>query len=151
MSRAVAIFLCIGLIGLVVLNAATEQRSTAHFDSTLMWVHSVSELALVWGLVAYCGFAAIHSTQYISCPLERSTWLIVTIGINLLGSCIYYCTTYQQFRRAGCGALISRNKYKQKEIEQTDAANRHPSGTSGMSPANPASRTGDTPEASGDS
>jgi len=35
--------------------------------------------------------------------------------------------------------------------EQTDAANRHPFGTSGMAPADPASRAGAMPEASGDS
>jgi hypothetical protein len=37
------------------------------------------------------------------------------------------------------------------KVEQADAANRHPFGTSGMPPANPASRAGDTPEAGGDS
>ncbi len=41
--------------------------------------------------------------------------------------------------------------YKQKQSEQTDAANRHPFGTSGMAPANPAARAGAMPEASGDS
>jgi hypothetical protein len=35
--------------------------------------------------------------------------------------------------------------------EQASPANRHPSGTSGMAPANPASRAGAMPEAIGDS
>ncbi len=38
-----------------------------------------------------------------------------------------------------------------KRSEQTSPVNRHPFGTSGMPPANPASRAGSTPEASGDS
>jgi hypothetical protein len=40
---------------------------------------------------------------------------------------------------------------KERESEQADPANRHPSGTSVMPPADPASRAGGTPEASGDS
>lgn len=41
-------------------------------------------------------------------------------------------------------------EFNNKEAEQADAANRHPYGTSVMSPADPASRAGATPEASGD-
>ena len=40
---------------------------------------------------------------------------------------------------------------QKEEIEQADPANRHPSGTSGMAPADSASRAGAMPEASGDS
>lgn len=45
---------------------------------------------------------------------------------------------------------LRQTSLKQK-CEQTDAANRHPSGTSGMAPADSASRAGAMPEASGDS
>ncbi len=45
--------------------------------------------------------------------------------------------------------LIKRRR--RKSTEQTRAANPRPCGTSGMSPADSASRAGDTPEASGDS
>lgn len=41
--------------------------------------------------------------------------------------------------------------YEKQKTEQTRPANPRPFGTSGMSPANSASRAGDMPEASGDS
>jgi len=44
-----------------------------------------------------------------------------------------------------------RRTYDIKEAEQTSPANHRPFGTSGMAPADPASRAGATPEASGDS
>lgn len=40
---------------------------------------------------------------------------------------------------------------RKNETEQTDGANPRPCGTSGMSPADSASRAGVMPEASGDS
>jgi len=46
-----------------------------------------------------------------------------------------------------CHTLLSRIQ----ESEQASPANRHPFGTSDMLPADPASRAGSTPEASGDS
>jgi hypothetical protein len=50
----------------------------------------------------------------------------------------------------GTGLFFAFRTDKDKS-ELTDAANRYPFGTSVMSPANPASRAGDTPEASSDS
>ncbi len=41
--------------------------------------------------------------------------------------------------------------HENQKCEQASPANHRPSGTSGMPPADPASRAGDTPEASGDS
>ena len=145
MSRFIAILFCCALFGLVVLSAATEQlRPVLDFDTSTIWIHTAAGVALIWGLIAYCGFAALHSTQHISCPLERSTWLLVTIGANALGSCIYYCTVYQTFRRDGFGSLLSRKKQK-KEIEQSGPDNPRPCGTSGMSDAGASA----PPEASG--
>ena len=45
----------------------------------------------------------------------------------------------------------ARGSTLKKKAQQANPANRHPFGTSGMSPADSASRAGDTPEASGDS
>lgn len=78
-----------------------------------MWLHAGSMFVFALGLVVYCGFAALHSTQRVESPTERSKWLILTIGLNLLGSCWYYCTKYQQFRKEGKGALMrARNEAK---------------------------------------
>lgn len=54
----------------------------------------------------YCGFAAIHAVQHIESPRERATYMILTVGFNIVGSCVYYCTKYQTFRKEGKGALI---------------------------------------------
>lgn len=108
MSRGAAIVLCGAIFGLVVIVAATERLARDTLDPTWMWLHTGAKTGVFLGLVFYCGFAALHSTQHIPCPLQRSTWLLVTIPGNALGSCFYYCTIYQQYRKEGKGKLLTR-------------------------------------------
>jgi len=108
MSRMLAVIFAVVLVGLVVVLAETEQNHPAEaFQmSTLVW-NVTAQVLLSIGLILYCGFAALHSTQHVSSPQERSTWLILTIGLNVLGSCWYFLTAYQAFRKSGKGRLMS--------------------------------------------
>jgi hypothetical protein len=111
MTRFTAIVSCCALFGLIFPICLTEGSTPIlDFGTMTIWIHAALMLVLKLGMVAYCGFAALHSTQHVSCPRERSMWLLATIVGNALGSCVYYCTAYQRFRNAGCGALISLNK-----------------------------------------
>jgi len=115
MNRFVAILFCVMLFGLVVVTASTTPvHGRADFIWMMVWVHYISQFILLFGLLFYCGFAALHAVQRIDCPLERSMWVILTIGLNVLGSCYYYCTTYQKFRSEGLGSLINRNELTKK-------------------------------------
>ena len=113
MSRATAIILAIFLLGLVYIEAVTEQNPFATSSDSSMRILNISaQVLLVLGMVLYCGFAALHSTQYIASPQERSLWLIATIAFNVLGSCWYFLTAYQAFRKLGKGRLLSKKKGK---------------------------------------
>lgn len=114
MSRLIAVLLALLIVGLVVVAVATEQRSVdGSIDQKTHVLNVITQLFLVFGLLAYCGFAALHSTQHIASPRERSMWLIVTVGLNVLGACWYYLTTYQSFCKAGQGHLMRFGKAKQ--------------------------------------
>lgn len=76
---------------------------------TMSVISSVSEVVFLLGLVCYCGFAALHSTQYLPSPKDRSIWLIVILGMNVFGACWYYLTRYQSFRKDGKGRFMSLN------------------------------------------
>ena len=81
MNRVVALLLAILLFGLVIAMAATEQKHSA--ESPHLWtlvVNITAQVLLGVGLILYCGFAALHSTQYIASPQERSKWLVFTIA-----------------------------------------------------------------------
>jgi heme/copper-type cytochrome/quinol oxidase subunit 2 len=107
MSRPIAILLATLLFGLVIAVAATEQNSVSgSVDQHTLVFNVVAQVLLALGLFTYCGFAALHSTQHIASPHERSTWLIATVVLNVLGSCWYYLTIYQSFRKAGQGRLM---------------------------------------------
>jgi hypothetical protein len=113
MSRVTAIILAIFLLGLAYVEAVTEQNPFAKASDGSMLILNVSaEVLLALGLFLYCGFAALHSTQYVVSPRERSLWLIVTIVLNVLGSCWYFLTAYQAFRKLGKGRLMSLRKGK---------------------------------------
>jgi hypothetical protein len=108
MSRTLAILFPIILIGIAVIGELISEIAPEEGNFTqLLIVSSVSQVAFVVGLFMYCMFAALHSTQYLSLPKDRSLWLIVIIGANIIGACIYYMTTYQTFRKAGKGGLMS--------------------------------------------
>lgn len=116
MNRATVILLCLGLFGLVSFSVITDPQSGLFgSDITVMWIHGGLTCVTVWSLIGYCGFAALHSTQHLTCPHERSYWLIAVIGGNIVGSCIYFCTRYQKFRAAGAGRLLSRKRVKPVE------------------------------------
>jgi cell division protein FtsW (lipid II flippase) len=111
MSRLIAILLALLLFGLVFVEAATEQNNVSQgIDHHTLILNVVTQVLLGFGLFLYCGFAALHSTQRICSPQERSIWLFATIGLNVLGSCWYYVTIYQSFRKAGQGRLIKFTK-----------------------------------------
>jgi hypothetical protein len=119
MNRLLAVLICITLFGLVVITALTDQvPGRADFDSDLVWVHFISQICLAFGLLLYCGYAALHAVQRIESPAERSLWMITTLALNALGSCYYYCTVYQRYRKQGLGRLITRNEIKNTESEQ---------------------------------
>lgn len=108
MSRAFAILSVLVFFGLMYVVTVTEQRcSSQTFDMTLAAISLGAELVCVVGLVYYCGFAALHSTQYLTSPRDRSIWLIVILGMNVFGACWYYLTRYQSFRKEGKGRLMS--------------------------------------------
>ncbi|MBN8709611.1 MAG: hypothetical protein J0I10_09535 [Verrucomicrobia bacterium] len=107
MNRAFAILIAITLFGLAVLVGATEQRCGSQtFDMTLSVISSIAQTVCVLGMVCYCGFAAMHSTQYLTSPKDRSIWLIVILGMNVVGACWYFLTRYQAFRKEGKGRLM---------------------------------------------
>jgi branched-subunit amino acid permease len=92
------------LFGLAIVMAATEQSSVSDsIDQQTLILNAVARALLALGLFTYCGFAALHSTQHVDSPQERSMWLMATVVLNVLGSCWYYLTTYQTFRKAGQG------------------------------------------------
>ncbi len=108
MNRAFAILFAVILCGLVVLVGATEQSCGSQtFDMTMLVISSFAEVVLLLGMVCYCGFAALHSTQYLASPKDRSIWLIVILGMNVFGACWYFLTRYQSFRKEGKGRLMS--------------------------------------------
>jgi hypothetical protein len=114
MSRPIAVLLAALLFGLVIAMALTEQnRISGDIDLHMLVLNVVVHGLLALGLFTYCGFAALHSTQHVASPQERSIWLIATVGLNVLGSCWYYVTTYQSFRKAGQGCLMRFGKGKQ--------------------------------------
>ena len=113
MNRPIAILLAALLIGLVIVEAATEQNGVSgSIDLQTLVLNVITQVLLALGLFTYCGFAALHSTQHIDSPQDRSMWLIFTLVLNVLGSCWYYVTTYQSFRRSGQGRLMRFRKTK---------------------------------------
>lgn len=107
MTRPIAIILAVLLVGLVVAIVATEQSVGDHVgDMSMLVLNFAAQVLLIAGTIAYCGFAALHSTQHIDSPGDRSMWLIATVGGNVLGSCWYYLSTYQRFRSTGQGGLM---------------------------------------------
>lgn len=107
MNRPIAILIAVFLLGLVVVIVGTEQNITApKSDMSMLVLNFAAQVLLIAGTVAYCGFAALHSTQHIDSPGDRSMWLIATVGGNVLGSCCYYLSTYQRFRSTGQGGLM---------------------------------------------
>ncbi len=107
MNRPIALLLAALLFGLVIVVAATEQNSVSgSIDQQTLVLNVIAQVLLALGLFSYCGFAALHSTQHIASPQERTVWLIATVVLNVLGSCWYYLTIYQTFRKAGQGWLM---------------------------------------------
>ena len=113
MSRILALIFATMLLGLVVVEAMTEQNDPAEpVQMSTLLLNVTAQALLAIGMFLYCGFAALHSTQHVSSPRERTQWLIFTIGLNVLGSCWYFLTIYQSFRKAGKGRLMSFRKVK---------------------------------------
>jgi hypothetical protein len=112
MTRLLAILgasFCIGMI--FPIAAAAHVRGDIELQTVI--IHSVSELILAMSLLFYCGFAALHSVSHVEDPSERMSWIVLTLGLNVVGSLIYYLTKYQDFRRHGMGGLIRPQKNKE--------------------------------------
>jgi uncharacterized membrane protein len=108
MNRILALLFPIIIIGFLVVSVATDQiPSQQGFDMKTFVVHAATQLVLLLGFIWYCGFAALHSTQYLTSPQDRSAWIVAIIGLNLFGACAYYLTIYQSFRKEGKGRLMS--------------------------------------------
>ena len=117
MNRPIALLLFALILGLVIVEAATEQNGVSgSIDQQKLAVHLTAQILLTVGLFMYCGFAALHSTQRIDSPQERTVWLIAIITLNVLGSCWYYMTTYQKFRKAGQGWLMRFRKVDHAQV-----------------------------------
>lgn len=113
MNRPIAILIAVFLLGLVVVIVGTEQNIVApKTDMNMLVLNLAAQVLLIAGTIAYCGFAALHSTQHIDSPEDRSMWLIATVAGNVLGSCCYYLSTYQRFRSTGQGGLMRFRKSK---------------------------------------
>ncbi|MCB1224725.1 MAG: hypothetical protein KDK99_02830 [Verrucomicrobiales bacterium] len=105
MTRLFFIIGAVFCFGLVFLVAATEQVR-GEFDIQMLVINSISKLVFVVSLLHYCGFAALHSVSRVEDPGDRVGWVVLTLGLNVLGSLIYYLTKYQDFRMHGMGGLI---------------------------------------------
>lgn len=100
MNRTVSI-----LLGAAIVGCETLESNNTALIASLIWNSALTMLLTVL-VVLYCLFAAVHAVQRLSCPKKRAIWMIITLGFNIPGSCIYYCTKYQEFRREGKGGLI---------------------------------------------
>ncbi len=93
MSRPLAILFALFLLGMAVVASATEHNPLAGaVDQQTRLLNVASQIVLAIGLLLYCGFAALHSTQHVASPQERSMWLVLTVLFNVLGSCWYVLT-----------------------------------------------------------
>ena len=81
---------------------------------------------------------------------DWSIWLYRPMQVRVLKADFVCLVGLIFWIAVGFGLFFALRTDKDKS-EQTDPANRHPFGTSGMAPADPASRAGAMPEASGDS
>ncbi len=102
MSRSFALFGILFLIVMIFPTIATEEVDT--FNGLLL--HLAIELVTVGFIFFYCGFATLHAVQHVPDPVERSLWVVMTVVFNVVGSCYYFMTEYQKFRKAGKGGLI---------------------------------------------
>jgi hypothetical protein len=90
-------------------------------------IYLSASIVLIWSLLFYCGFAALHAVQHVSDPAERAWWVILTVVFNIAGSCIYYFTKYQAFRKIGKAGITlksSRKKQKLSELSEEEKSNQ---------------------------
>ena len=112
MNRPFAIF---GIVLIVILIGIESFFSRYEDSPDHLIYYLVANTLLILSLLFYCGFATLHAVQHVSDPVERAGWVILTVGFNMAGSCIYYCTKYQSFRKIGKGGLIRKaDKTKRK-------------------------------------
>ncbi|MFK5921246.1 MAG: hypothetical protein QM496_03650 [Verrucomicrobiota bacterium] len=109
MTRPLAILGAIFCFAMIFPMAATENMR-GDIDLPMVIIHVVSKFVLTMSLLFYCGFAALHSVSHVEDPGDRVGWILLTIGINVVGSLVYYLTKYQDFRSHGMGGLIRRRK-----------------------------------------
>lgn len=105
MTRLLAVLGAIFCIGMIFPIAATEQVR-GNIDLQIVIINVLSKVLSVFSLLLYCGFAALHSVSRVENPADRVGWIILTLGLNVLGSLIYYLTKYQDFRAHGLGRII---------------------------------------------
>jgi fumarate reductase subunit D len=114
MTRARAFFGFLVIVGLLCGEAATSNPTSVRE----IIYHVILLVFLVFALLAYCGFATLHAVQHVSDPVERATWVLLTVGLNVGGSCFYYFTKYQSFRRVGKGGLLRKTGTRTRKFSE---------------------------------
>ena len=134
MTRFLAVVGAIFCLGMIFPMAATEQVR-GEIDLRISIINGLILFVVVFSLLFYCGFAALHSVSHVEDPGDRMRWVILTLVFNVVGSLIYYLTKYQDFRAHGLDGLIrpisksARSFYRAtpselKEAEQDAPSNR---------------------------
>jgi hypothetical protein len=112
MNRILSLLFFFLLLALICAASVIEPVRTGDFSSTRMILSASLTFLCVTGAGLYCGFAALHATQRVSDPRDRTTWLILIVPFTIFGALLYLMTKYQHFRRIGKGGLMrDRRKY----------------------------------------
>ncbi len=123
MTRARALFGVIVIVGLLFGEVVTSNVSSIRE----IVCHVILLVLLAFALIAYCGFATLHAVQHVSDPVERAGWVVLTVALNVVGSCLYYFTKYQSFRRVGKGGLIRKTGSKVLKFSELSEEEARPS------------------------
>ncbi|MES2477178.1 MAG: hypothetical protein V4640_15440 [Verrucomicrobiota bacterium] len=109
MTRLLAVLGAIFCISIFSVVAVTE-NVREDVSLQLVIINSVGKIVSVISLLLYCGFAALHSVSRVEYPGDRVGWIIIILGLNVVGSLIYYLTKYQDFRVHGLGKFVQWEK-----------------------------------------
>jgi hypothetical protein len=67
--------------------------------------------AIDFSVIIYIGFFAVHAAQRVEDPVQRLGWLLLIVGLNVLGTTLYLLTKYRKFRAIGKGNWIVAKKW----------------------------------------
>jgi len=126
MNRFCAVLCIVFIIGLIFVEASYS-RAESIWPGMVIYIGSSAFLAM--SLLLYCGFATLHAVQHVSDPVERAWWVILTVVLNIAGSCIYYFTKYRSFRKIGKGGIILRPNQTLNKLSQLSESELNPNNT----------------------